>query len=106
MLGVLDLGNPEIEPATVVADRIRNSLKHVAPDRLVVAPDCGMKVHAPPDRIRETEGDVRRRGWRAMRSASGRQTWMDHCRMGDRRGKSPRPPDFQEAAATWIGARR
>jgi 5-methyltetrahydropteroyltriglutamate--homocysteine methyltransferase len=40
---VLDLGDPEIEPATVVADRIRNGLKHVAPDRLVVAPDCGMK---------------------------------------------------------------
>jgi 5-methyltetrahydropteroyltriglutamate--homocysteine methyltransferase len=43
MLGVLDLGNPEIEPALVVADRIRNGLKYVAPDRLVVAPDCGMK---------------------------------------------------------------
>src|SRR3954453_19383101 len=43
MLGVLDLGNPEIEPADVVADRIRNGLKHVAADRLVVAPDCGMK---------------------------------------------------------------
>jgi 5-methyltetrahydropteroyltriglutamate--homocysteine methyltransferase len=43
MLGVLDLGNPEIEPAAVVADRIRNGLKHVSADRLVVAPDCGMK---------------------------------------------------------------
>jgi 5-methyltetrahydropteroyltriglutamate--homocysteine methyltransferase len=44
MLGELDLGNPEIEPTTVVADRIRNGLKHVAPDRLVVAPDCGMRI--------------------------------------------------------------
>jgi 5-methyltetrahydropteroyltriglutamate--homocysteine methyltransferase len=43
MLGVLDLGNPEIESVDVVADRIRNGLKHVAADRLVVAPDCGMK---------------------------------------------------------------
>ena len=43
MLGVLDLGNPEIETADVVAGRIRNGLKHVAADRLVVAPDCGMK---------------------------------------------------------------
>ena len=43
MLGVLDLGNPEIETAEVVAGRIRNGLKHVAADRLVVAPDCGMK---------------------------------------------------------------
>jgi 5-methyltetrahydropteroyltriglutamate--homocysteine methyltransferase len=43
MLGVLDLGDPNVEPAVVVADRIRNGLKHVAPERLVVAPDCGMK---------------------------------------------------------------
>src|SRR6201991_4937887 len=43
MLGVLDLGNPDIEPAAVVADRIRNGLKHVPAERLVVAPDCGMK---------------------------------------------------------------
>src|SRR6187399_1180368 len=43
MLGVLDLGNPAIETAVTVADRIRNGLKHVAADRLVIAPDCGMK---------------------------------------------------------------
>jgi 5-methyltetrahydropteroyltriglutamate--homocysteine methyltransferase len=43
LVGVLDLGDPEIEPVSVVADRIRNALKHVAPERLVVAPDCGMK---------------------------------------------------------------
>src|SRR5690349_15396224 len=43
MLGVLDLGNPEIETVAVVSERIRNGLKHVAADRLVVAPDCGMK---------------------------------------------------------------
>jgi len=43
MLGVLDLGDPEIETVSVVSERIRNGLKHVAPDRLVIAPDCGMK---------------------------------------------------------------
>ncbi|MGJ4909516.1 uroporphyrinogen decarboxylase family protein [Bradyrhizobium sp. HKCCYLS2033] len=43
VLGVLDLGDPEIEPIAVVAERIRNGLKVVAPERLVVAPDCGMK---------------------------------------------------------------
>jgi 5-methyltetrahydropteroyltriglutamate--homocysteine methyltransferase len=43
LVGVLDLGDPEIEPVSVVADRIRNALKHVAAERLVVAPDCGMK---------------------------------------------------------------
>ena len=39
----LDLGDPANEPASVVADRIRNGLKHVPAERLVVAPDCGMK---------------------------------------------------------------
>jgi 5-methyltetrahydropteroyltriglutamate--homocysteine methyltransferase len=43
MLGVLDLGDPEIESVDTVADRIRNGLKFVAAQRLVPAPDCGMK---------------------------------------------------------------
>jgi 5-methyltetrahydropteroyltriglutamate--homocysteine methyltransferase len=43
MLGVIDLGNPEIETAEVIADRIRHGLKYVAADRLIPAPDCGMK---------------------------------------------------------------
>jgi 5-methyltetrahydropteroyltriglutamate--homocysteine methyltransferase len=43
MLGVLDLGDPNIETAAAVAERIRNGLKHVPAERLVVAPDCGMK---------------------------------------------------------------
>src|SRR5215218_11056743 len=43
MLGVLDLGDPIIESSASVADRIRDGLKHVPPERLVVAPDCGMK---------------------------------------------------------------
>ena len=34
---------PEIETADAVADRIRNGLKYVPAERLVVAPDCGMK---------------------------------------------------------------
>jgi 5-methyltetrahydropteroyltriglutamate--homocysteine methyltransferase len=43
MLGVLDLGDPSIESVDIVANRIRNGLKYVAPERLVPAPDCGMK---------------------------------------------------------------
>ena len=43
MLGVLDLGDPKIETVEIVTERIRNGLKYVAPDRLVPAPDCGMK---------------------------------------------------------------
>jgi 5-methyltetrahydropteroyltriglutamate--homocysteine methyltransferase len=43
VLGVLDLGSNEAETADVVADRIRKALAVVGPERLVVAPDCGMK---------------------------------------------------------------
>ena len=43
MLGVLDLGNPAIETTEIVAERIRNGLKYVAAERLIPAPDCGMK---------------------------------------------------------------
>jgi 5-methyltetrahydropteroyltriglutamate--homocysteine methyltransferase len=43
VLGVLDLGSPEVETPDVVAERIRRALAVVPPDQLVVAPDCGMK---------------------------------------------------------------
>lgn len=43
MLGVLDLSDMGVETAEVVAARIRKALPHVAPERLVIAPDCGMK---------------------------------------------------------------
>jgi 5-methyltetrahydropteroyltriglutamate--homocysteine methyltransferase len=43
ILGVLDLGASEAETPDVVAERIRKALTVVTPERLVVAPDCGMK---------------------------------------------------------------
>jgi 5-methyltetrahydropteroyltriglutamate--homocysteine methyltransferase len=43
MLGVLDLGDPEVETADMVAARIRAGLRFVAAAKLVPAPDCGMK---------------------------------------------------------------
>jgi 5-methyltetrahydropteroyltriglutamate--homocysteine methyltransferase len=43
VLGVLDLGAEEVETPDVVAERIRRALDVVPPERLVVAPDCGMK---------------------------------------------------------------
>jgi len=43
ILGVLDLADPTAEPAETVAQRIRSALPYVAPERLVIAPDCGMK---------------------------------------------------------------
>ncbi len=43
MLGVLDLGNLQIETAEQVATRIRAGLKYVKAEQLIPAPDCGMK---------------------------------------------------------------
>lgn len=43
MVGVIDLEDPAVETPDTVATRIRTTLEHVAPERLVVAPDCGMK---------------------------------------------------------------
>ena len=43
MLGVINLGDHIVETAEQVADRIRLGLKHVSPERLIPAPDCGMK---------------------------------------------------------------
>jgi 5-methyltetrahydropteroyltriglutamate--homocysteine methyltransferase len=43
MLGVLDLNDPEIETPQKVAERIRAGLKYLPPDKLLPAPDCGMK---------------------------------------------------------------
>ena len=43
ILGVIDLADKAVETPQVVADRIRRALAHVPADRVVVAPDCGMK---------------------------------------------------------------
>ena len=43
MLGVIDLSDPEIETPQKIAERIRNGLKYLSPDKLLPAPDCGMK---------------------------------------------------------------
>jgi 5-methyltetrahydropteroyltriglutamate--homocysteine methyltransferase len=43
ILGVLDLSTHEVETADVVAARIRRALPFVGPERLIIAPDCGLK---------------------------------------------------------------
>ena len=43
ILGVLDLSDPEVETPEAVASRIRRALPHVDAERIVVAPDCGLK---------------------------------------------------------------
>jgi 5-methyltetrahydropteroyltriglutamate--homocysteine methyltransferase len=69
VLGVLDLGSEEVETPEVVAARIRRALEVVPPERLVVAPDCGMK-YLP-----------RERAFRKLRSmvAGARLVGEDHA---------------------------
>ena len=43
ILGVIDLADPEIETAETVAERLRAALRHLPAERLIAAPDCGMK---------------------------------------------------------------
>jgi 5-methyltetrahydropteroyltriglutamate--homocysteine methyltransferase len=43
ILGVLDLSTPEVETAEVVAARVRRAYPYRPAERLVIAPDCGMK---------------------------------------------------------------
>jgi 5-methyltetrahydropteroyltriglutamate--homocysteine methyltransferase len=43
ILGVIDLSDMTIETPEIVAERIRRALPHVPSERIVIAPDCGMK---------------------------------------------------------------
>jgi 5-methyltetrahydropteroyltriglutamate--homocysteine methyltransferase len=47
-LGVIDVKTEQVESADLVAARIRRALRYVAPDRLVINPDCGLR-HLLPD---------------------------------------------------------
>jgi 5-methyltetrahydropteroyltriglutamate--homocysteine methyltransferase len=46
MLGVIDLGDAAVETPERVAQRIRDGLRYVPAERLIPAPDCGMKYLA------------------------------------------------------------
>jgi 5-methyltetrahydropteroyltriglutamate--homocysteine methyltransferase len=43
MVGCLDLADMTIETPDVVVERIERALRFIAPDRVILAPDCGMK---------------------------------------------------------------
>ncbi|MGR3496760.1 uroporphyrinogen decarboxylase family protein [Citreimonas sp.] len=43
ILGVVDLSDMKVETPEVIADRIRRALPHVDADKVIVAPDCGLK---------------------------------------------------------------
>ena len=43
MVGCIDLSDPTVETPEQVAARIRRALPYVAKERVILAPDCGMK---------------------------------------------------------------
>ena len=43
MVGCLDLSDMNVETPEVVAARIRRALPYISPERVILAPDCGMK---------------------------------------------------------------
>jgi 5-methyltetrahydropteroyltriglutamate--homocysteine methyltransferase len=43
IFGVIGMGDPQPETPEIVAARIRRALEHIPPERLIPAPDCGMK---------------------------------------------------------------
>ena len=46
-LGVIDVKSSEVEPAGLVASRIKRALDYVPADRLMINPDCGLRHLAP-----------------------------------------------------------
>lgn len=48
ILGVIDLADMTVETPQTVAERIQRALAHVPANRVVVAPDCGMKYLPRP----------------------------------------------------------
>ncbi|MEP7248102.1 MAG: 5-methyltetrahydropteroyltriglutamate--homocysteine methyltransferase [Gammaproteobacteria bacterium] len=43
VLGVIDLSTPQVETVDVVVERVERALQYVDRERIVLAPDCGMK---------------------------------------------------------------
>ncbi len=47
-MGVVDVKTNDVEPAGLIADRIRRALGVIPAERLMINPDCGL-VHLPRD---------------------------------------------------------
>jgi 5-methyltetrahydropteroyltriglutamate--homocysteine methyltransferase len=43
LVGCIDLSDTNVETPEVIANRIRKALKHIKPEQVILAPDCGMK---------------------------------------------------------------
>jgi 5-methyltetrahydropteroyltriglutamate--homocysteine methyltransferase len=59
ILGIIDLSTEEVETPEIVAARIRRALPYAAAERLVVAPDCGMKYLSRPSAFGKLQAMVK-----------------------------------------------
>lgn len=71
-VGVIDVKRPEVEPVEVVVARLREALRVLPPERIVVNPDCGLR-HLP--------AEVARRKLAAMVEAA---SWVRAELLGER----------------------
>jgi 5-methyltetrahydropteroyltriglutamate--homocysteine methyltransferase len=69
ILGVLDLSRNDVETPDIVAARIRRALPYVNADRIIIAPDCGLK-YLPRD-VAFGKMKAMVEGARAVRSECG-----------------------------------
>ena len=69
ILGVLDLSDMTVETPETVAARIRRALPHVPAERIIVAPDCGLKYLPRDVAFGKMQRDGRGRANRAPRTS-------------------------------------
>jgi 5-methyltetrahydropteroyltriglutamate--homocysteine methyltransferase len=43
LLGVIDLSTPEVETPDTIVERVNRALPYIDKERVILAPDCGMK---------------------------------------------------------------
>jgi 5-methyltetrahydropteroyltriglutamate--homocysteine methyltransferase len=69
MVGCIDLSDMKVETPQQVAERLRRALKHVKPEDVIVAPDCGMKYL--PREVAEGKMRAMVEGAKILREAYG-----------------------------------
>ena len=84
ILGVIDLSDMTVETPQVVAERIRRALAHVPADRLVIAPDCGMKYLPRAVAYAKMKAMVDGARWCGMKSRADECSRRSHHALCDR----------------------
>ena len=107
ILGVIDLEDRAIEKPETVAARIRRALPYAPAERIIVAPDCGMKYSAARRRLRQAGGDGRGHGDRARGAdEEARAARRPRRKRRSRRSARPRAPSPRRRRRRRPSAKR